>query len=83
VATDRAVDTSALRQQLLRWIGEDAGLRNGEHVTNAVIIFSTERLGDDGKVEYDDGRVYPLGETSPTAEYGLVGKAWDDIRGGE
>lgn len=79
---DRGVDLSALRRQLAQWIGEDAGLSANEHVTGAVIVFSTERLGEDGLVEYDGGRAYPLGDITPTAEYGLIGKAWDDVRHG-
>jgi hypothetical protein len=80
--TERSAIGGQLRDQLLRWIAEDAGLKPGQVVTGAVLVFSTELMRDDGDVDYDDGRVYPLGEISPTVERGLIWHAADDLHHG-
>jgi len=80
--TDRsAIDT--FRAQLLRWLAADAGLDPDEVVTGAVLVFCTERLRRDGKIDHNDGRAYPVTGISPTLELGLINKAWRDIHRGK
>jgi hypothetical protein len=78
-----AVDTKQLRAQLQQWITEDAPLGADEMVTGLVVIFCTEQMRDDGSVNYGTGRVYPLGEISPTVELGLLERAVRNARIGE
>ena len=79
----RATTDLDLRDRLLAWLADDVGLAPGTIVTGLVVVFSTEQMRRDGRVEHNDGRAYPLGEISPTVERGLITKAADDVRDGK